>query len=99
MWVAGQLQNPVGLELRSELIPHYGVEGFITEGGDDGSGRPIFDALSFQLSNDCRQQLNHKTASTWTSSNFGIEVYLKALHIVRQSVLSQRNANESPPEI
>ena len=25
MWVAGQLQNPVGLELRSELIPHYGV--------------------------------------------------------------------------
>ena len=99
MWVAGQLQNPVGLELRSELIPHYGVEGFITEGGDDGSGRPIFDALSFQLSNDCRQQLNHEIASTWTSSNFGIEVYLKALHIVRQSVLSQRNANASPPEI
>ena len=72
MWVAGQLQNPVGLELRSELIPHYGVEGFITEGSDDGSGRPIFDALSFQLSNDCRQQMNHEIASTWTSSNFGI---------------------------
>ena len=88
-WVADYLQNPVGIELQSDLIPHYGAEGFITEGGDNGSGRPIFDALSFQFCSDCTQQLNHEIPWTWTSSNFGIEEHLKALHIVKQSVVSK----------
>ena len=88
MWVAGQLQNPVGIELRSEAIPHYGIEGFINDDDDDGSGRPIFDPPSFQLSDNCRQQLNIEIPSAWTSSNFGIDLYLKALHIVKHSVAS-----------
>ena len=88
MWVAGQLQNPVGIELRSEAIPHYGIEGFINDDDDDGSGRPIFDPPSFQLSDNCRQQLNIEIPSAWTSSSFGIDLYLKALHIVKHSVAS-----------
>lgn len=85
MWVAGQLQNPVGLELRSEALVHYGVEGFVEDVGDR-SGRPVFEPLSFQLSDNCRQQLNIEIPSTWTSSNFGIDLYLKALRIVQHSV-------------
>ena len=87
LWVAGQLQNPVGIELRSEDIPYYGVEGFINDNevGFD-SDRPVFDPPSFQLSNNCRQQLNIEISPTWTSSNFGIDLYLKALNIVKSSV-------------
>ena len=32
MWVAGQLQNPVGVELTHEATNYYGVEGFIDDG-------------------------------------------------------------------
>ena len=74
--------------MRSEPIPYYGIEGFINGDDDDGSGSPIFDPPSFQLSDNCRQQLNIEIPSTWTSSNFGIDLYLKALHTVKPSVAS-----------
>ena len=47
MWIAGQLQNPVGIELGHNEIDCYGTEGFINYDDDveDGSGRPIFDSL------------------------------------------------------
>jgi len=38
----------MGNEFRSYLIPNYGVEGIIDEGGADGSSMPIFDGLSFK---------------------------------------------------
>ena len=48
LWVSGRLPNLMGNEFRSYLIPNYGVEGIIDEGGDDGSSMPIFDGLSFK---------------------------------------------------
>ncbi|KAJ7386861.1 hypothetical protein OS493_006894 [Desmophyllum pertusum] len=85
MWVAGQLQNPVGIELRGEAIPSYGVEGFIDDEAEDGSGRPIFDPPSFQLSDNCREQLSIEIPATWISPNFGIDLYPKALDIITHS--------------
>ncbi|KAJ7380779.1 hypothetical protein OS493_007159 [Desmophyllum pertusum] len=85
MWVAGQLQNPVGIELRGEAIPSSGVEGFIDDEAEDGSGRPIFDPPSFQLSDNCREQLSIEIPATWISPNFGIDLYLKALDIITHS--------------
>ena len=42
MWIAGQLQNPVGIELRHNEIDCYGIEGFINDDDvEDGSGRAI----------------------------------------------------------
>lgn len=85
MWVAGQLQTLLGIELESEAICSYGVEGFINdEAEDSGQRRPVFQPLSFQLSDNCIQQLQHEVPPTWTSSNFGIDMYLKGLHIVEQ---------------
>lgn len=85
MWVAGQLQTPVGVELESEAISSYGVEGFINDEVQDGSQRrPMFQPPSVQLSDNCIQQLQHEVPSTWTSSNFGIDMYLRGLHIVEQ---------------
>ena len=73
--------------MRSEDIPYYGVEGFTNddEAGVD-SDRSVFDPPSFQLSNNCRQLLNIEIPPTWTSSNFGTDLYLKALNIVKSSV-------------
>ena len=75
MWVAGQLQTPLRIELGSEAICSYGVEGFINnEAEDSGQRRPMFQPLSFQLSDNCIQQLQHEVPPTWTSSNFGIDM-------------------------
>ena len=76
MWIAGQLQNPVGIELRQNEIYCYGTEWFINgDDVEDSSGRPIFDFLSFAVSSDdCKQQLHSEIPTTWTSSNFGIDV-------------------------
>ena len=84
MWIAGQLQNPMGVELENEASNDYGVEGFINdEGEEDSQGRPMFQAPSFQLRN-FKQQLQTEIPSTWISSNFGIDMYLKGLDIVQQ---------------
>ena len=85
MWIAGQLQNPMGIELESEAINSYDVEGFVNdEAEEDSQGRPMFQAPSLQLSENCKQQLQTEIPSTWTSSNFDIDMYLKGLHIVQQ---------------
>lgn len=39
MRVAIQLQTPVGIELESEAISSYGIEGFINDEAEDGSQR------------------------------------------------------------
>ena len=54
MWIAGQLQNPVGIELGSEAINSYGVEGFINYEAGEGSRdtRPMFQPPSFQLTDN-----------------------------------------------
>ena len=48
---AGQLQNPAGIELRSEDISHDGVEGFVNDNevGFD-SDRLVFDLPSLKRS-------------------------------------------------
>ena len=59
IWLAVQLQYPVEIELESEAISSYGVEGFINdEAGDDSQRRPMFQPLSVQLSDSCIQQMS-----------------------------------------
>ena len=89
MWIAGQLQNPVGIELGSEAINSYGVEGFINDEAGEGirDTRPMFQPPSFQLTDNLKQRLQYEISATWTSSNFGIDMYLKGIHIVKQHSL------------
>ena len=88
MWIAGQLQKPAGIEKSSNEIDCYGIDGFMNDDNvEDGSGRLIFDSHSLDvLSDDCQQQLHSEVPITWTCSNFGIDVYLKALSIVKNSL-------------
>lgn len=83
MCVAGQLQNPTGVELDSEDIADYGTKGFINGTAEDN--RPIFLPLSFHVSEACRQKLIQEVPQLLTSANFGIGFFLKAVDIIQYS--------------
>ena len=84
LWVSGQLQNPVGIDLSSAEIDCYGVEGVLHDDGVEDS-RPIFEA-PVTLSDHCSQSLRSQIPTNWASSNYGMEVYLKARDIVETSL-------------
>ena len=73
LWVSGQLQNPVGIELSSAewVLDEERVE----------DRRPIFEARG-ALSEQCFEILRNQVPSNWTSSNYGIDVYLTVLDII-----------------
>ena len=83
VWVAGQLQNPVGIEDDFIDVEHYGVEGVLRDERDEDS-RPIFE-MPHTLSDHCLESLRNKVPSSWTSTNYGIDVYLQALSITENS--------------
>lgn len=54
MWVSGQLQNPLGIELVGSVIDNYGVEGIIDNAREDESERrPILQSLAVTLTEEC----------------------------------------------
>jgi len=84
MWVSGQLQNPLGIELVGSAIQEYGVEGIIDDDREDESeSRPILQSLSTSLTNECKRQLDSQVPSTWSSENYGVEHFLKAAEIIK----------------
>ena len=83
VWVAGQLQNPVGIEDNFVDVEHYGVEGVLHDERDEDS-RPIFE-MPYPLSNHCLESLRNQVPSSWNSTNYGIDVYLQALSITENS--------------
>ncbi|PFX14665.1 hypothetical protein AWC38_SpisGene21156 [Stylophora pistillata] len=60
IWSRAWSQLRICVELKHNEIDCRGIEGFINyEDVEDGSGRPIFDSLSFDvLNDDCRQRLH-----------------------------------------
>ena len=88
LWVSGQLQNPAGLlEMPGQTIPElYGVEGIVDDASPDidGMERPIFGspAVPNIITEACKEELRRKISPMWSSSNFGIDVYLDALNII-----------------
>lgn len=83
VWLAGQLQNPVGLEDDFVDVEHYGMEGVLHDERDEDS-RPIFE-MPHTLSDHCLESLRNQVPSSWNSSNYGIDVYLQALSIIENS--------------
>ena len=80
MWVSGQLQNPLGIELVGSTIDNYGKEVVIDTESEDGSeGWPIFSSLSLLLSVECKSVLARHLPSTLLSANSGVEHYLKSV--------------------
>ena len=84
LWLSSQVQNPIGLSLNEDLAL-YGVEG-IPQGDDLSGRRPIINPPQLQLSMNCQAQLQRNIPVTWTSTNHGIDWYLRALQIIEQDV-------------
>ena len=83
LWVSGQLQNPVGIELSSAELEFYGAEGVLHMERVEDS-RPIFQ-VPVALSDHRSQILSNQVPTNWTSSNYGIDVYLRVLDILENS--------------
>ena len=89
MWVSGQLQNPLGIELVGSTIEYYGVEGIVDISREgEGDSRPILQSLSISLTDQCKSQLASQVPSSWSSENYGVEHYLKAVEIIKQHALN-----------
>jgi len=84
MWVSGQLQNPLSIELVGSAIDNYGVDGIIdADIGDESEGRPILSSLSLLLSDECKSVLAGNLLSTPLTENYGVEHYLKSVEIIK----------------
>lgn len=84
LWIAGQLQNPTGIELTEADIAGYGVDGIVRDDEHHGDGRPIFGPPSYQMTAACLTELITEVSDQWVSNNYGIEVYQKATNIIER---------------
>ena len=80
LWVSGQLQNPLGIELSSAELQSYDAGGVLDEERVEDRP-PIFEAPSI-LSEHCFEILSNQVPSNKTSSNYGMDVYLTVLDII-----------------
>eukprot|EP00794_Sanderia_malayensis_P012464 gene12464-13752_t len=81
LWVSGQMQNPVGVELEDADLEYYGVEGIVedeTVPANNNGGRPIFAAPDL-LSDELLDHLNMNVPRNLFSDNHGIVMYLRVL--------------------
>jgi len=82
LWLLGQIQNPVGFDISLENLEDYGVEGF-TSSSQQAGERPILDAPPFHISEECQEELERDIPQSWVSSNFGIDIYIQPLNIIK----------------
>lgn len=86
IFTAGSFTNPVPFSLTGDE-ENYGVEGLNVDGIQrDENERPIFDpptVLDYNREN-LQQVLDLHCPKHWTSENFGIDVYTKALRVLEQ---------------
>ena len=85
LWIAGQMQNPSGIQMTNEELEYYGAEGIIEDDSNepDEGGRPIFYAPDV-LSDELLQHLNASVPHNLLNQNHGIEMYQTALGEINQ---------------
>lgn len=82
LFTAGAANCPVEVPLANEMEDHIEE----SNAAIDDDTRPSVDPLDIQISNDCVQQLDLNCPKDWSSTNFGIEVYLKAVEIIQRQM-------------
>ncbi len=83
LWIAGQAQNPVGLDIPPDDLNQYGVEGEIDADTDDEieDGRPIFSPPVVEFNERCLAELN---AVPPNPGNYWIDQYMTNLEIIER---------------
>ena len=86
LWIAGQVQNPVGLHLSADELQLYGVEGLDDVGNDqEESDRPIFSPPVLELTVDCITELNSIASS---QGDYNVGKYMMALEIIERHTIN-----------
>ena len=55
-------------------------------GAEFDDSRPSIDPLDLHLGNECNQELGVNCPKNWSSSNFGIDIYLRAVDIIQRHI-------------
>ena len=79
LWVAGQMQNPTGIELSDDELEFYGTEGNVE--GSENNTRPIFSVPNI-FSVDMIQNMEAAVSQLEFNENFGINMYLEVLKVM-----------------
>ena len=79
LWVAGQMQNPTGIELSDDELEFYGTEGNVE--GLENNTRPIFSVPNI-FSVDMIQNMEAAVSQLEFNENFGINMYLEVLKVM-----------------
>lgn len=84
LWLSGQMNNPVGIDLSTEDMRFYGVEGDVEENENLNvpRQRPIFSAPEI-LPQNVIELINDTGNSDIYEDSTGINCYLNVLHIVQ----------------
>ena len=82
LWVAGQVQNPVGFELSADELRWYGAGDLEDIGvGKAESDRPIFAPPILEFTVDCMTELNSIRSS---QGDYNVGRYMKTHEIIEQ---------------
>ena len=83
LWIAGQAQNPTGLDQSIADWQNFGVEGNVDLEDDlEEEGRPIFSPPVLELSENCRSELASIVSH---ENNYRVEHYMLALEIIQRN--------------
>ena len=83
LWIAGQYQNPVGINESTAVSEEYGIEGIIHEDAscDDG---PIFEAPAVDVSKQCMDEVKSRITEDAVLINHGVHAFLTAVSIIKR---------------
>ena len=84
LWIAGQLQSPIGFDLPSEDLNDDGSEDISDDQTVEIGDRPIFAPLEQVLSDNCLEMLQTRIASPRFDVNNGIDDYLTCVDIINR---------------
>ena len=82
LWSSGHMNNPV-TEVRDAEPNEIPDDGDNTTGTDT---RPIFDKIQLPISEHCKQRLEFQCPHNWNCSNFGINIYCRAVDIIEHDI-------------
>ena len=81
LWLAGQMQDPVGPEVSTLDLNNYGVEGIVNDDQDNRGSRPVFCSLATEIDEQCKTELYSKR---YTTLNYGIEDFKTAVEVIQR---------------
>ena len=82
LWVSEQIQSPTGISVSD--LGNYGTKGILDDEDDDNEGRPLMFPFSFDISEECRNDLSANVTQQCVSNNYGIAIYQKVRTIINR---------------